>query len=176
MNFWNLHIHSVDIYYVQNNEILFLNSISEKNFLKKNINPNFLYVIVCNSCDQLSFDYNSKFIFKNKNVSLFGTYDIIKLNNFNINFNYFQFLQLNNSFLIGTKNEIISEIYGGLNYLLKINKDLNIIKEKNEKTIFETNITLISKQNENTNLLKNLDNEKEINSKLNKELKHFKKF
>lgn len=110
MNFWNLHIHSVDIYYSQNKEFLFLNSISERNFLKKTINPNFLYIIICNSCDQLSFDYNSKFKFKNKNASIFGTYDIIKMYNHNINFNYFQFLQLNNSFLIGTKNEIISEI------------------------------------------------------------------
>ncbi len=174
MNFWNLHIHSVDIYYSQNKEFLFLNRISERNFLKKTINPNFLYIIICNSCDQLSFDYNSKFKFKNKNASIFGTYDIIKMYNHNINFNYFQFLQLNNSFLIGTKNEIISEIYGSLNYLLKINEDLNIIKEKNEKTIFETNITLISRQTENTNLLKNLDNEKEINSKLNKEIKQLK--
>ena len=172
MNFFNLHNHSVDIYYIKNNEILFLTSISEGS-LYFNINPNLLYAIVCNSCDQLSFDYFSKFIIKNKQASFFGTFDTIKM--YNNNFNYFQFIKMNGSFLIGTKNEIISKINSNFNNLLKINKDLNTIKEKNEKEIIETNTKIKTKQIENTNLSKNLNNEKEINSKLNEEIKQLKK-
>ena len=138
MNFLNLHSHDVEIFVYESEGFKMKEKLPRSTGVKSN-NYHNLYCIVCNDCDYLYKDYESNFKIKissrDRYASLFGKNDRPKMFTDNKNSKFFEPVELNNYFLIGTKNEIIS-------YLLK-----KCISSKNEITSNsqETNITLKNK-------------------------------
>ena len=161
----NLHLHSVEIYVLENQKFHFKEKLCGFEQSKMEYYPK-LYCILCNECDELYSDFKSNFTIKNKVYndrlsSLFGTKKVIESFDKTNDFNFFEFFELDNSFLIGTKNEIISEMYEKYSLISELN---NKIKElnKNKKNLQKEMESL----NNNLSIEKNKNNE--LNNKLNK--------
>jgi len=149
MNFLNLHSHDVEIFVYENEGFKMKEKLPRSAAVKSN-NYHNLYCIVCNDCDYLYKDYESNFKIKTSSrdrcASLFGKNDGSKIFTDNKNSKFFELVELNNYFLIGTKNEIIS-------YLLKkcISSKNEIISDSHEKNISLKNENMIQQAPINNN-------------------------
>ena len=214
----NIHCHNVEIYYIKiskksswkntyqindyyiRNNVKKIDIINANKSLKTNDDANLLdvlYLIKCNDCDKILHDYESKcsfpnsngYYFDNKNyASLFCTKTAYSKYDFN-NVKCFQFFELNDYFMIGTRDEINIYLCESLNSLMKNNKELssnnennlNLIndmktklkKEKEEKE--EINKKLETKVKEKNSLEVELKNEKSLNLRINETIKELKK-
>ena len=185
MNCWNLHNHKVKVFLLsEKGSFTFkeeLNTLSKKTIAKLDSNVCAFY---CNDCNNLYKDYQSNFSLIdnnniNRNISLFGTSNIInKLKKNNQDISFYEFLQFNDSFLIGTKNEIISFIFKEYNNLKEAMKVLDSTNKKNEKSITKITDELKLEKSENQKKRKDLEKaqnlERDLKEKiedLNKNLK-----
>ena len=198
MNLLNLHKHKVEIYTFEKNNFIFKeNLVSGAKSTKKIYLC--LYCIVCRQCEDLYKDFDSKYQINDSNYlnpndsngSLFGTKDVIKQFENNKNLVFFEFLEFNHSFVIGTKDEIISKIlykynsYESENYKLenrinslestnktnekslkKVSKDLEKEKSENKKAKGD----LEKLQKEYNVLLKDLENQKSEKKKFSRKI------
>ena len=188
MNLLNLHKHKVEIYTFEKNNFIFKENLLSGAKSTKKIYL-CLYCIVCRQCKDLYKDFDSKYQINDSNYlnhndsngSLFGTKDVIKQFENNKNLVFFEPLEFNHSFVIGTKDEIISKIlykynsYESENYKLenrinslestnktnekslkKVSKDLEREKSENKKAKGD----LEKLQKEYNVLLKDLENQK----------------
>ena len=156
MNLLNLHEHPIVKYIYQSN-----NFVKEEVLLKgelSEISCNDLYCIICEKCNDLYNDFNSKYQLQNRNGSLFGTKDVIEKYK-SKNLIIFEFLKFDNSFLMGTKNEIISEL---LSYYEKKNdKSKEKMQRVIELELVKKNFDSLSHDSENQKS-ENEDSEKEL--------------
>ena len=145
----NLHFHSITIHVLKNQQFverLKLDSLKKSNFnFFDNFDMSALYAIICDNCNEIFNDYNSNYFFNHSNIinpqkvgaSLF--YNKAQKHKYNyIDLTVFEFVELNNVILLGTKNEIIFYICKEFNTLqndyssIKLEKN-NLKKQKLEK-------------------------------------------
>lgn len=90
---------------------------------KLDIKPNnYLFAIKCFKCTEFNNDYKSSFFIQDSPVSLFCNKSTKKDIESNNKIKCYEFIECYNYFLIGTKNEIISNICQKNN---KLKEDLN---------------------------------------------------
>ena len=130
----NVHEHDIKIYFYDFDKEKIVNLIElKRNCKSKLINEDSdkLYALKCNSCKNLSYDYNSSYNLNNELYSLFYNKNSKQKYSYT-NVECFEFVKCCNFILIGTKNDIISYISQEYNELLdKFNKSENRINELN---------------------------------------------
>lgn len=135
---------------------------------KLDIKPNnYLFAIKCFKCTEFNNDYKSSFFIQDSPVSLFCNKSTKKDIESNNKIKCYEFIECYNYFLIGTKNEIISNICQKNNKLKEdLNTKENRIKELiSDKEAYDKSITKLR------NNLNDEQAKKEIIEKDNKSLK-----
>ena len=115
------------------------------------INSNCVYAFKCYSCDEFNDDYVSDYIVFDNNVSLFSD-GVEKWTVKDKDDKVFNFMEICNNYLIGTREEINQ-------YIIKKYKEL----EKKEKDL----------ESRNSKIQKDFELEKHSKTKLEKELNNF---
>ena len=190
MKFVNVHIHPLVCSAYNNkymNQTIFSNNI-QSNLIYEQFNDNYLYTFKCEKCNDFNneyynYNYLSRTIFCSKNIT-----QQIKINK---NINIFEFVEICNMIVVGTRNEIISFICKEYNELSKkYDKAQKIISDldSNIKTKEKSNIKakdilkneelernnieniLSTIQNEKKKLSDYLEKEKLISSRLNEKI------
>ena len=189
MKILNLHIHSLNYRAYQISK--YNNNLQNKNSGSIDkvgiIEGNYLYTFECGYCKEFNEDYHTPF----GQRFFFASGPLYSEAKYNLNLKTIEFPEIQGTFLIGTKNEIISFVCKKFNELNKLyyssqkqisaldstikTKDKSIKKVqddlKNEiKEKKNIKSELLTIQSEKKDLSDNLEKEKQISSKLNDEI------
>ena len=201
MKLSNLHCHKIDIYFLdyaktkknswkQKNDVSYydikkkakkLESLDHKKNIEitKNNSLDDLYIIICNFCDKIYDDYESESEISIDNyysvkASVFCSKSSFSKYDFN-NFKCYEFVELKNHFLIGTKNEINLYLCESYNSLEEKISQLTSNNEKNENLIIEFKNELDKEKSKKEKIKKEKENIEEENNSLKINLKKEKK-
>ena len=211
----NLHCHKIEIYFLDISKIKKnyseqryklskydikikakkLEILDEKKYIEisNKPSPDDLYIIWCNYCKKIYKDYNSNFnLFRdkdnsNKDASVFCTKSSFSKYKFN-DIECFQFVELKDCILAGTKDEINLYVCESYRTLEKNIEELTVLNKNNENLINEKTNELNNEklekeqiqnekeklEEENNSLRKDLQNEKLLNSKLKETVEQLK--
>ena len=168
MKLYNLHKHSIYIYYDKN--------FDQRQEISSHHNAvgiceNDVYAIRCMQCNELYNDYKSNYFVNNFSKASLFTVKISSIRpkiNFGDDVTFFELLNYNGLLLLGTKTEIISYIIEQYNTL-----NDNFISLKNTNTNLDSNIK--KKEGDIENLKKNLETEKKEKNSIFTQLKNVEK-
>ena len=172
----NIHNHEINFtVYEKNQWSQYFVIHPNKNTKEINKNSKLLYAIRCKKCNQIYNDYNSNFhLNENDFVSLFCNKSLIDNHKYD-NIVCFEFSEIRDYILIGTKNEIISFISTKLNSLESEHDALKRDYDSLENKMNLRNKTIAENERSIEKMKKDLNKEKTEKEKMKNELENIKK-